>query len=217
MTRRNFLAVLLLILAGGVSLLAQDKSEGAPKYRSVRRELIGMYEEDQKYRGEMFELMKGMSGPDGEAATKKLVAVARKQEAIDKKNRRKLDRIIARHGWPTQSMVGTEASEVAFLIVQHSDLAYLKKYFPLLKAAAAKGEAKPGQAAMMEDRILINEGKKQIYGTGVQTDPVTQELKLWPIENEEEVEARRAAVGLPPLAEYLKGMGLTYTPPKKKD
>jgi hypothetical protein len=217
MMRRFILALLLLTFPAGGSLFAQGADDGDPRYRSLRRELIWMMEEDQKHRGKMFELMKRMSGPDGARVTQELVAVQKRQDVIDKKNRRKLDRIVGRYGWPTRSMVGAEASEAAFLVVQHSDLAYMKKYFPLLKAAAAKGEAKPGQAAMMEDRMLINEGRKQIYGTGVQTDPVTYELKLWPIENEEEVEARRAAVGLPPLAEYLKMMGLTYTPPQKKN
>jgi hypothetical protein len=63
----------------------------------------------------------------------------------------------------------------------------------------------------------MGEGKKQIYGTGLRTDDTTKELKLWPIENEEEVDARRAAVGLPPMAEFLKAIGLTYTPPKKNN
>lgn len=61
----------------------------------------------------------------------------------------------------------------------------------------------------------MGEGKKQIYGTALQTADVTKELKLWPIENEEEVDARRAAVGLPPMAEFFKVIGLQYNPPKK--
>ncbi|HKQ53621.1 MAG TPA: DUF6624 domain-containing protein [Pyrinomonadaceae bacterium] len=215
--RRIFLAVLLLTLPAAPSLFAQEKSDGDPKYESLRRELMKLGDEDQKYREQMFELMKKLAGSDREQQMKKFLAVVKKQDAIDNKNKRKLDRLVERYGWPTKSMVGSEASGAAFLVVQHGDPAYMKKYFPLIKAAAAKGEAKPGQAAMMEDRMLMNEGKKQIYGTGAQTDPVTNELKLWPIENEEEVDARRAAVGLPPLAEYLKMMGITYVPPKKRD
>ena len=65
--------------------------------------------------------------------------------------------------------------------------------------------------------MLMGEGKKQIYGTGLRTDDVTKELKLWPIENEEEVDARRAGVGLPPMAEYLKTMGMIYNPPQKNN
>ena len=66
----------------------------------------------------------------------------------------------------------------------------------MLKAAATRNETRPDHAEMMEDRILIGKGKKQIYGTGLRTDDLTKELKLWPIENEEEVDVSRAAVGL---------------------
>lgn len=215
--RKFLLAVLLLLLPAGGSLFAQGAADGDPAYKGLRRELIRMTEEDQKHREEMYELMKKLSEPGGAREMNKYAALVKKQDAIDKKNRRKLDRIIERYGWPTKSMVGKDASEAAFLIVQHSDLAYLKRYFPLLKAAVARGEARPDHAAMMEDRILMNEGKKQIYGTGLQTDDVTKGLKLWPIENEEEVDARRASVGLPPMAEFFKFMGLTYTPPKKSN
>jgi hypothetical protein len=176
-----------------------------------------MGHEDQKYRNELEVRMKELAGPDKERAMKRFVALVKKQDKIDKRNIKRLEEIINRHGWPTKSMVGKEASEWAFFIVQHADHAYMKKYFPLLKAAALKNEARRDHAAMMEDRILMGEGKKQIYGTGLKTDDVTKELKLWPIENEEEVDARRASVGLPPMAEYLKMMGLIYTPPKKNN
>jgi len=44
----------------------------------------------------------------------------------------------------------------------------------------------------------------------------TNRPELWPIEDEEDVDARRASVGLMPLAEYLKRFGLDYSSPAKK-
>jgi hypothetical protein len=176
-----------------------------------------MGKEDQKHRNELVALMKKLPEPDNQRVMAKFAVVVKKQDAIDKKNMKRLEEIIQKYGWPTIRMVGAEASETAFLIVQHADLASQKKYFPLLKQAAARKEARPDHVAMMEDRMLMGEGKKQIYGTGLRTDDVTKELKLWPIENEEEVDTRRAAVGLPPMAEYLKVMGLKYNPPKKNN
>lgn len=217
MVRKSFLILLLFILCANSPLSAQDKGDGAPQYKALRQELIKRGNEDQKYREELAARMKELSGADGERAMKRFVILIKKQNKIDKKNMKRLEEIIARYGWPTKSMVGKEASDSAFLIVQHAELVYQKKYFPLLKVAAMKNEARPDHVAMMEDRMLMGEGKKQIYGTGLRTDDVTKELKLWPIENEEEVDARRAAVGLPPMAEYLKMMGLIYTPPKKNN
>ena len=217
MMRAALLGLLLLTLPAGGFVFAQGAGDGDPKYRSLRRELLKMDEEDQRHRTALFELMKKLSEPGGGRLMNEFVALTKKQDALDAKNRRKLDRIVARYGWPTKSMVGEEASKVAFIIAQHGDLVYRKKYFPLVKAAAAKGEARPADAAMMEDGILMKEGKKQIYGTAMQTEDVTKGLQLWPIENEEEVDARRAAVGLPPMSEFFKAMGMTYTPPKKSN
>jgi hypothetical protein len=215
--RQLFLVLLLLSFGANNSVAAQDARDGAASHEALRRELIRMGREDQKHRNELTELMKKLAAQDNQQEMKKFAALVKKQEAIDKRLLRRLEEIIQRYGWPTKSMVGKEASETVFLIIQHADLVYQKKYFPLLKQAVAKGEARPDHAAMMEDRILMGEGKKQIYGTGLRTDDVTKGLKLWPIENEEEVDARRAAVGLPPMAEYLKLMGLTYNPPKKNN
>jgi hypothetical protein len=212
--RKLFLILLSLSICANNSLFAQD---GSPEYKALRRELIKMGYEDQKYRNELEVSMKELAGPDKEGAMKRFVALVKKQDKIDKRNIKRLEEIINRYGWPTKSMVGKEASEWAFFIVQHADRGYMKRYFPLLKAGALRNEARRDHAAMMEDRILMGEGKKQIYGTGLKTDDVTKELKLWPIENEEEVDARRASVGLPPMAEYLKMMGLIYTPPKKNN
>ena len=87
----------------------------------------------------------------------------------------------------------------------------------MLKEAASKGEARPSDVAMLEDRVLVGEGKEQIYGTQLHFGPETEgRWELYPILDEEKVDERRAAVGLPPLAEYLKVFGVEYRPPKKK-
>jgi hypothetical protein len=81
----------------------------------------------------------------------------------------------------------------------------------LVKEGASKGEVRAADAAMLEDRILMLEGKKQIYGSAVQSGPEAGgKLQLHPIEDEDHVDERRAAVGLMPLAEYLKQFGLEY-------
>ena len=68
---------------------------------------------------------------------------------------------------------------------------------------------------MLEDRILVRNGKKQVYGTQLHSGPDTGgKLVLAPIEDEEHVDKRRASVGLMPLKEYLKHFGIEYTPPK---
>ncbi|HVF89410.1 MAG TPA: DUF6624 domain-containing protein [Blastocatellia bacterium] len=202
-------------LMASAAPLAQKGSSRSDPDGDLRRELIRMGEKDQKYRDRMDRLMKNMPGPENKRATREFLAVLKKQDEIDRKNIKRLDEIISRYGWPTRSMVGKEASNAALIILQHADLSYQKKYFPLVKEAAAGNEALAANVATLEDRILMREGKKQIYGTQVRINDVTRKLELYPIEDEENVDKRRAGVGLPPIAEYLKMFGLDYSPPKK--
>jgi hypothetical protein len=62
----------------------------------------------------------------------------------------------------------------------------------------------------------MREGKKQIYGSQLKRNEKTGKFELWPVEDEENLDKRRAAVGLEPIAEYLKHFRLTYVPPKKR-
>ena len=84
----------------------------------------------------------------------------------------------------------------------------------MLKAAVKRRDALPDWAATLEDRVLVAEGKPQIYGTQVLMPPGSTKWELCPIQNEARVDARRAAVGLGPLEQYLKNFGIEYKPPK---
>jgi hypothetical protein len=73
---------------------------------------------------------------------------------------------------------------------------------PLLTAAVEAGEADPAQLAMLRDRILVNEGRPQLYGT--QIAGVTDGAPVpWPVADPDGMEARRAAVGLAPFVVHV--------------
>jgi hypothetical protein len=183
---------------------------------AVRRELVKMGEENQKHRQEVMDLMDRLARSDDEKVAKKWKQAVGRQNDLDGRNRQRLDEIVNQYGWPKRSVFGEEATGVAFSVVQHAELDYQKKYLPLIKEAVAQKEARGSDLAMLEDRILTREGKNQIYGTQVRLNQKTELMELYPIENEGNVDARRAAVGLEPLALYLKkAFGIDYTPPKK--
>lgn len=189
---------------------------GTLKYPEIARELVAMGQEDQKYRQMLQEMMLKVTGEKSDpASVKRIEEAEHKQSEIDQKNLKRLEEIVAKIGWPGKSLVGNEGNVAAFLIIQHSELPTQEKYLPMLKEAAAKGETRPADAAMLEDRVLMRQGKKQIYGTQLQSNRESGfKLFLVPIEDEEHVDERRAKVGLGPLKEYLKVFGLEYTPPK---
>ncbi len=99
--------------------------------------------------------------------------------------------------------MGEDGAGAAFLILQHSPShEFQKQMLPLLREAARRGEAAPQDMALLTDRILIHEGKPQRYGS--QFFIMNGKLVLEPIEDDANVDRRRAEMGLPPLGEYLK-------------
>ena len=111
-----------------------------------------------------------------------------------------LKAVIAEHGWPGVRMVGTDGADAAWLFAQHADhdLDFQRQCLALLERAVEANDASPRHVAYLMDRVLIKEGKPQRYGTQFRGS------QPFPIEAVEDVDKRRAAVGLEPLAEYAK-------------
>ncbi len=124
---------------------------------------------------------------------------------VHNRNADRLSAIIDRHGWPGRGLVGEDAARAAWFVLQHAigQPALQRRGLVLLREAAARGEASPTGAAMLEDRIAFFEGRPQRYGTQYDWDE-RGELAPWVIEDEAGVDERRRAVGLPPLAENTR-------------
>src|ERR1700733_16336618 len=77
--------------------------------------------------------------------------------------------VIAAHGWPGASLVGTDGAHAAWLLAQHADAepAFQRQCLDLLTAAVDAGEATRRELAYLTDRVLLAEGKPQVFGTQV--------------------------------------------------
>lgn len=124
---------------------------------------------------------------------------------VDAKHTARMKAIVARHGWPLRSMVGDDGAVAAWLLVQHADLdpEFQRRCLELMQAAPP-GETNRQNVAYLTDRVLVNEGKKQLYGT--QFWLVRGELVPRPIEAEAELDQRRKSVGLSSMNEYRTHM-----------
>ena len=192
-----------------ISLLCASLVAGCatPKAVSPRAELETMFDADQRHRAALQEAAaKNAPSPPPE-----FPEMVKKQQAIDAANLTRLNELIAAQGWPARSVVGDRAAMSAFLIVQHSDLTTQIKYLPMLREAVAAGEARPEDLALLEDRVLVGEGKKQRYGSQLEPDG-NGGWRFSAIEDEKNVDERRKSVGLPPIAEYAKQFGFEYKP-----
>ncbi len=128
--------------------------------------------------------------------------------SLDAESTEFLRTIVAAIGWPTIRMVGKEASAAAWLLLQHSpDIDFMEHCLELMKAAS-RGEVALRDIAFLEDRVCLLRGRPQIYGSQFQGRGKT--LRLYPVQDTERLDERRAAMGLPLFAEYEKQIRQMY-------
>jgi hypothetical protein len=158
---------------------------------SLRAELAAMHTADQ-----------GCRAP---AADRSQEAMRAAWEA-DCARAARLDEIVALHGWPGRSLVGADGASAAWIIAQHADHdpAFQERMLELLQAAVACGEASLRHAAYLTDRVCVNRGRPQIYGT--QFGGSAETYGPQPIADRSGLDERRTAVGLEPFAEYEQHM-----------
>lgn len=106
-------------------------------------------------------------------------------------------------GWPGRSMVGEDGAHAAALLAESADYdpKLQKRCLELLADAVALGEAAPGDLARLTDRILLNDGQDQLYGT-----QLLFENERWMpprLHEPMRVDERRAAMSLEPLADQI--------------
>ncbi|WP_206603096.1 DUF6624 domain-containing protein [Leptolyngbya ohadii] len=156
----------------------ENPSDPQPMYASLANELLQMEERDQAMRNSQ-----------------------QWDESVDIQNTARLKQIIQEIGWPSISKVGRWAANAAWLLAQHADrdVDFQRECLDRMKQQIDDVDIKT--VAYLEDRVRVNEGRSQLYGTQYHLDEQGN-LVPQPIENPEEVDDRRKAVGLEPLAEY---------------
>lgn len=188
------------VLAGIAFAIGTSQPAAAEHSPQLREELVAMGAADQAAREKMRPFL--ASGSFGSDAFE---AAAREVESVDAGNLKRLREIIARSGWPDAKVVGSDAGNSAFLVLQHSGPETQKELLPVFRAAVLAGKARQDQLAMLEDRILVRDGWKQRYGTQITagSDGIP---RVDAVEDPEDLDERRKAAGLPPMEEYLQRM-----------
>lgn len=184
--------------------ICKDYSIEKVDNEELKIELIKMYINDQYVRSNlMTEIL------DKYNLNKNEVVIDTFGMNTDERNRERLKEIIAEHGFPTKKLVGKDAMDGIFLIIQHSDddKEWQKSQLPNVKKAVYKGEMDSQDYAYLYDRIKLNGDEKQLYGTRFsRVDPKTKTVELAPIEDIENLDKRRMEVGMMPIEMYKELM-----------
>lgn len=128
----------------------------------------------------------------------------------DSSNLRVIECILDKHGWLGAEQVGERANAALFLVIQHSNQQSQEKYLPLMRQAVKEGKARAQDLALLEDRVKLGKGELQVYGSQIGRDEQTGEMYVLPLIDPENVNERRAKVGLGPIESYISNWNAAW-------
>ena len=180
--------------------------------KSLIAQLDTIHQEDQKYRLRINELLKKSRS---ESENMELITLHESMNEKDSINLVKVEILLNKYGWLGADVLGEQGNKTLFYVIQHSDLETRLKYLPMMRDAVKKGNAKGKHFVLLEDRVAMEQGNRQIYGSQIVIDG--DRFYVHPIIEPEKVNERRSLVGLPPIEDYVKNFGITWNVEKHKE
>lgn len=119
---------------------------------------------------------------------------------IDAQNQTVVISLLTKCEWPTDSNI----LEGVWYVIQHADTGLMAYYYDKLKQSEAEGLLPSSLMAKMEDRMLMNHGFPQIYGTQVVQKSVYKMI------DPANVNQRRSNVGLGTIEENTLKFGFEF-------
>ena len=101
--------------------------------------------------------------------------------------------------WPTRSVVGASGVRAVWILAQNDTALQRVALHRMMESGP--DEALPADVAVLEDRVRLQSGRKQLYGS--QLRMINGTLAPAPVEDSAHVDMRRDAAGLPPLRQAL--------------
>nr|MBA3706114.1 hypothetical protein [Bacteroidota bacterium] len=167
-----------------LEIVQQNKNKMEANYNKPLVAILdSVYVEDQKYRKQSDEIEKkyGWESKEGQDLWK----VIHQKDSV---NLVIVKSILDKHGWLGADVIGEQGNSTLFLVIQHSDQATQEKYLPMMREAVKNGKAYGSSLALLEDRVALRQGKRQIYGSQIGRDPETQIYFVSPLEDPENVD-----------------------------
>lgn len=187
----------------------QDKKE---LNVSLMAQLDTIYKLDQYFRLQQAEILKKYG-----AQSEEFTSLILEEDKTDSLNLIQVEKILDEHGWPGADVIGEQGNKTLFLVIQHADLETQINYLPMMRKAVKQGNISKKNFALLEDRMAMRQGKRQVYGSQIKVNYDTGKYYVWPINEPENVNERRAGVGLGPIEDYVKGVGITWNIEQHKE
>jgi hypothetical protein len=189
-----------------IKLVEENKTKEEAKYdKPLLAKLDSIYNDDQGHRMQIKDIQDkyGWKSPQMDSIWK-IIGLKDSLNLIAIKN------ILDTRGWLGADIVGGKGNSTLFLVIQHADQKTQEHYLPMMREAVSKGNAAASSLALLEDRVALGQGKKQIYGSQIGLFQETGENYVLPLEDPDNVDKRRVEVGLGKLQDYVNYWGMTW-------
>lgn len=132
------------------------------------------------------------------------------QDSVFTSNYQRVAALFKKHGFLGFNQVDKDGSTHFWLVVQHCDQHpdFQRAVLPVMDQEVKKGNANPSNYALLYDRVQVNAGLPQLFGTQVVYEVETSGraiLKIGLLDSAS-VDQRRKAYQLEPLKDYLNMM-----------
>lgn len=141
------------------------------------------------------------------------------KDSIFRNHQKRAEKILEKYGFVGYDLAGKEGSRNFWLIVQHSDHnpAFQNEALERMEIEVKKENAEPSSFGLLVDRVKLNTGEKQIYGTQVAYDTNTGQAYPKTLADSSNVNQRRKSIGLEPLEIYLNRMSEMHFEMNKRE
>lgn len=193
---RKHLHLLLILFFFACQEKSPKEENSIIDYPALKKELAEMTKVDQEV--QMNFLQRLPEVPEE--------VLAQKRDSVFEANGERCKEIFRSVGFPGIDRVGEDGAQNFWLLVQHCDYdpAFQKKVLEDMKKQVDRKNASSEDYAYLYDRVRVNSGEKQWYGT-----QLTHAENMWaipkPLADSLEVNERREAIGLESIEEYLNG------------
>ena len=191
--KKNFKFTLLI----GLTALQFSCNTSKSYTESMKEKIATMYTEDQ--RCQTFDTERILK--EGKKYTD---SMNKEKNRIMEENTLIIKHYFNENGYPGIKENGEAISMKFWALVQHADhdVDFQKKVLKRMKREVKNDNVAIRNFAYLQDRVLKNSGKKQLYGT--QVDWSTGKPLPYQLKYPEKIDTLRKQVGLEPLKEYLK-------------
>lgn len=132
------------------------------------------------------------------------------QDSVFTSDKMRVEAMFDKYGFLGFDKVGKEGSNHFWLLVQHSDKfpQFQKKVLRAMDKEIKKGNADPNNYAYLYDRVKVNAGEKQLFGTQVtyETETTGRAIPKIGLVDSANVDKLRKEYTLEPLKDYLNTM-----------